>query len=58
MNDLEKEYSTWSTENLYEHIGWLSDQEVLEGEDWSDDIIAISNVLKERERSDNAHTEL
>ena len=48
MNDLEKEYSTWSTENLLNHMSWLSDQEVLEGEDYSDDIIAISNVLEER----------
>jgi hypothetical protein len=58
MNDLEKEYSTWTTELLLDHMSWLSDQEVREGEDWADDIIAISNVLEERERTNNASTKL
>lgn len=47
--DLEAEYSKWTTENLIDHMMWLSDQEVREGEDWADDIMAISNVLKERD---------
>lgn len=48
MNKLEEEYSLWTTEQLLDHMSWLSDQEVREGEDWADDIIAISNVLEER----------
>lgn len=58
MNDLEKEYSTWSTENLLNHLAWLSDQEIIEGEDWANDMIAISNVLEEKECVDNANPKL
>jgi hypothetical protein len=46
------DYSTWTTENLIEHMCWLGDQEVREGEDWADEIIKIADILDERKESD------
>lgn len=45
------DYSTWTTENLIEHMCYLGDLEVRESEDWADEIIKISNELEERENN-------